>query len=475
MSVDITTLPESSSQVPASSVIDRILTHAREGARPETPTCENLEELRLKLWSPIRRDEPRPWYIIRDTQRITPLHVDDAETFAQAWRESVPDLRASEMLVRVEEGENVEAILMAPSRPTNYEIAVWCNRVANGQRFAPASYPWSVWPEDLIYLPAVRAAPIVTLRDRRSKASAISGYPTGLACLDAVLCGGYLPSDALVGVGGLEGAGKTLLQLAILEGLAKEPRSVNVFYALDQPERHIRSRRLQRSGLSREEARAAVGTDAEDKLNAGVNLEIVPRVDGELFEDFLALVLAGAADGQQVNLVVDSVQKLETREGVGRGDRERVGAASRALRAAVSSQSKLRILFSSELALGSGNMKDSGSLKYDADLNMLVTRSENELRIKIKKSRYGGENEELKLAFDENQRLTDPGVDGLKVQVWNKIQAVLAETGKASGAKIEDEVKGDTRVVRQVLKERVAVGDLVPEGKGRSAGYRLVR
>ncbi|HVY27032.1 MAG TPA: ATPase domain-containing protein [Polyangiaceae bacterium] len=364
--------------------------------------------------------------------------------------------------------------------PAREAARAWAGSGAEEPRFVPLPSPYTLpdysdeWynsenNEYGIYLPA--PAPATSLRDRASRAATISGHPTGVKALDGILSGGYLPSDALVGIGGANGQGKTTTALELLENLtAADPEALGVYVVLDEPELPIRARRLQRHGLDREQARAALNTDAEAEIKP--DLVIVPGEPDETFEDLLEQVRAEAA-GRQVNMVIDSVQKLRTRASLGMGTRERVAAASQALRTAVlAGKGKLRILFTSEVARGSGDLKDSGALDYDADLILVASLNAGETAVsyRVAKNRYGTK-VTLQVPVDlASQRLDPPPPPGDDV-VWSRVRGALASAtgdGWLSQRAVETAAGGNRGKVRACLKARTGLD--VESGP---AGYRL--
>lgn len=458
----------------------------------------SLRNFAVERWcgSTVRRappnqpDEPHHWVLLEDVGRLGRVRKladrSAAIAWAHQWRESHRELRGRELVAYVAPGKKVAFAIWAPTPllETETRTLAWelSGDVAE-PRFRAVTYPYDVpdvpadWGDaddvrDGIYLAPDVAAPSRSLRDRRTTDVTISGRPTGIAALDGILSGGYLPSDALVAIGGNYGQGKSTTLLEVLENLSTDPGTFNVYLVLDEPELPIRARRLQRRGLSREEARAALNTPTEEVI--GDSIVVVTGLPGELFEDFLVQVLEEAA-GRRVNLVIDSIQKLNTRAGVGKGAREKVGAASNALRAAVlAGCGKLRILFSSEVARGTGELKDSGSLDFDADLILLVgmNASEDALSFEVSKNRYGPKRT-LTVGLDlAGQRLFDPADRTSKPRsqrkppepVWPQVVKVLTERGPLSGRGLEMWVKAKAARLRAELEARTAAGDVQYDG-----------
>ena len=438
-------------------------------------------------------DEPHHWVLLVDTDSRgrVPRHLPDRaalEAYAAHWRDLHRNLRGRELAVLVVPGEQVIFAVWSPERldeAGTRELAWALSGDMAEPRFQTLPYPFELprLPESLgaddddgvgIYLPA---APMKKLADRQTQAGAITGRPTGIAALDGILSGGYLPRDALVGIGGAFEQCKTTLTLEALENLAAEPDSLNVLLALDEPETALRARRLQRRGLSREAARAALNTEAEHAMLAESDFSIVTAEPGELFEDFIALVLAEAG-GRQVNLAIDSIQKLQTRTGAGKEPKARVSAASQAVRNAVTiGRGRLRILFTSEVVPRSGTLKDSSSLGFDADLIVLTTknRTEDGLSLAVVKNRYG-EKATLMVGLDRaGQRLYDVAAGkaaGKPATLRDKVWRVLGDLGTAPGNEIAKAVGGRKADVLAVLRKCREAGELAygPEGFSFPAG-----
>jgi hypothetical protein len=174
------------------------------------------------------------------------------------------------------------------------------------------------------------------------------------------------------------------------------------------------------------------------------------------------------ADGRPVLFVVDSIQKLVTRAGEGKGERERITASVDAIQASQARYPSV-VIMTAEIARGSGETKGSGSIDYGATLALRVRRTCDRVTVNITKNRHGGENP-ITLALDgAAQRLSDPAAaDGARLEVWEQVRRALEEHGPLSGKRLEPWVKSNAKL-RAVLKERVTAGDLAHDG----TSYRL--
>lgn len=437
----------------------------------------------------FRELPPHHWFIVEDQSRLfrvpkkLPADPEYWAGHARRWRDSHRNLRGREVIVCMQPGRRVHFILWHPTPVYESDATsiVWeMSGDASEPRFVQAANPFELpadielpngeWRAPMVYLPAETNTK--TLRERRSSHARITGRPTGIKALDGILSGGYLPSNAVVAVGGDYGQGKTTCALEALENLATEPESFNVYLVIDEPEAPIRARRLQRRGYSREAARAALGSPAEDALERESALLVVPVAQDELFEDVLEQVKREAGS-RQINVVVDSVQKLKTREGTGRGTLQRVTAASQAIRSAVNDgNGRLRIVFISEVTRGTGELKDAAALDFDADLTLIVSMNaaEDELAFQVRKNRFGPKTP-FRVPLDREGQRLDPTPH---TELWHRARAFLAERpgdGCAAQTEIENALGGKRERVRQMLRVWVE-RKLLEKGK---LGYRLPR
>jgi hypothetical protein len=208
---------------------------------------------------------------------------------------------------------------------------------------------------------------------------------------------------ARVVIGGQPKQGKTTLALHLAEA-ARAAGWLVVWLAYDEPPGLLTARRLQRRGVS--PAVAAELPVGEVAKLQGDGLYVVGSDDPDPYEE-LARQAHADARGRPVLIVGDSAQKLRTRAGAGKGERERITADVDAIQASQAKWPHVAVL-TSEIARGSGATKGSGSIDYAAEVSLRVARKGATVRVSIAGNRYGGE-EPFALELDsERQTLRDP-------------------------------------------------------------------
>jgi hypothetical protein len=192
---------------------------------------------------------------------------------------------------------------------------------------------------------------------------------------------------------------------------------------------------------------------------------VVPA--GTPFEE-LARDAHAEASGRPVLLIVDSIQKLETRAGEGKGERERITAAVDAIQASQAKYPSI-VVMTAEIARGSGATKGSGAIDYGATLALRVRRNGNLLAVDVVKNRHGSE-ERFVLQVDfERQLLTAPVPPAQATPAT--VQRIKAELVAAAAARprtrtaLAKAVTGNTHVVRAALAELIEAGELIADGK----------
>lgn len=301
-----------------------------------------------------------------------------------------------------------------------------------------------------VYLPAEETASnVVTLADRKAKAAPAGSGPvlrTRLAALDRQFREGVegLPLGALVVVGGQAGNCKTTLAVHLAEE-AREGGWFVVWLAIDEQVELVEQRLKQRRG-------AALNPEAF----------FVVGQDGDHYET-LAEQAHREANGRPVLIVVDSLQRLLTRAGEGKGERERITAAVEAI-AKCQERFPSVVVATTEIARGSGEAKGSGSIDYLATLALRLARTGAKLNVRVTKNRHGGE-QPFALAVDfERQRLLEAGASPAKAEAGTlraRILAAAVELGDdASGRGVTGRVTGKAATIRAELAAMVVDGVL---------------
>jgi len=415
---------------------------------------------------------PRRWLIGEDRDWIVPPGQSAAmrEDFAQQWRASIPSLRNQEVAVFVPPGAALQFALWSPTPLDESEVHSYFEALSRSTvdpRYTAVVYPWRMpsvdWKPACVYLPPTfRTTPSMTFREKASGDDATGAgllLNTGIESLDKQFRPGGLPPGARVVIGGLTGQGKTSLALHLAEAAFEQGHFV-VWLAYDESQQEIEARRLQRRGVPPDVAQTLPIAELE-KLHEQDFFVLPP---GEPIET-LAQQAHEEAAGRPVLFVIDSIQKVETRAGDGKGERERITAAIDAIQTSQAKYPSIMIM-TAEIARGSGATKGSGSIDYGATLALQVRRRETQLFVEIKKNRHGSERP-LQLVLDgKSQRLLDPdtaAVAGARLAVWEQICRALAEHGPLSRSGLETWVTANSPTLRLVLKERCEAGELLRE------------
>lgn len=418
-----------------------------------------LKRLRSEFEPTARR-----WFVVRDLACTVPLHVGGESTrrrFAEDYRSGITDFRGTEMVVCVVPGEEVQLILWSADPLSDSKVRQWCSSAYGGERFEPATFPWPVPVEaHRVYLGASAPTRLPLASEATPTApTAAAVIRTGFRALDAQFRTGGLPMGVRLCMSGPPGACKTTALLEIAEA-ALEQGSFVLWLAEDERPEQLTARRLQRRGLSPTEA-AALPRQHTTKLDA------LPFYVTEGIELERAWELAwNAAGGRPLFLVCDSLQKTLSAAGEGKGDRERIDATLAAI-VQCQQQWPARVAFTSEVARGSGEAKGSIGIDYSSTLHLGLKRRGETVEATIRKNRHGSEQAFALKVDQDKQRMLNPGEaadGGAKRTAWDEIKRALTDHGPMSGSKIEAWVTGRGATIREVLRERTAVGDLVREG-----------
>ncbi len=395
--------------------------------------------------------------------------------WVEQWRESHRALQGREMVVAVRPGRSTIFALWFDEPQTMAGVRRFAREHLNPTgalepRFLPAPDPCDLscvvverteteyGPKEreteldtaCVYLPAEEtASTVLTLADRKAKAAPALNGPalrTGLAALDAQFREGLdgLPLKARVVIAGPTENAKTTTALHFAE-TAREAGWFVVWIAIDEEPELVEARLAQRRGARIEPESFHV---------------VAP--DGDPFE-LLAEMAHREAAGRPVMLVIDSVQKLLTRAGEGKGERERISAAVEVIQACQDRWPSIVVL-TSEIARGSGETKGSGSIDYGATLSLRVKLTGDRLHVTITKNRYGTK-QPITLGVDyAHQRLLESGTakpDAEAGTLRARILAAVAELGDdASGRGVTDRVTGKAATIRAELRAMVADGSL---------------
>lgn len=226
---------------------------------------------------------------------------------------------------------------------------------------------------------------------------------SGIALIDRMTRGGYLPGVVLCG--GAPGAGKTTLLVQLGRHLADDGVAVTILAADEGPD-GLLIRLGQGLGLDRGDLEAGrVGPELVERLAAVPTLDILdgPR-DGVTIEAAADELLA-RAQGHPAALLIDSVQRVRATGVDGASDlRIRANAVADAMKAAAAKG--LIVVATSEVSRASygdrnplkrvddlASFKESGSLEYVADLALVLRRApgaaDGTVDVAIAKNRWG--------------------------------------------------------------------------------------
>ncbi len=423
----------------------------------------------------VADDAGRHWFALVDAEHTAPPNLNGGgrAAYAESYRRTLPsDMRDQEIVVCAEPGRSVVIVLWASDSWSDSEVGDYARRLigerAEHPRWRPASYP--LWVGEPVYLPSLATSPVVvgSIRERARRAertvSIGAALDVGIPSLARQFRVGGLPMGSRVVILGLPGQGKTTLALHLAETAAAQGWLV-VWLAYDEPSDKITARRRQRRGASPRDALG--GADALEALGA----DLLVLAPGEPFEE-VAREVAADPCGKPVLFVIDSIQKLETQAGEGKGERERITAAIDAIQRC-QKRSPSIVVMTSETARGSGASKGSGGIDYGATLSLRVARKGTTLHVAIAKNRDGSE-EPFALEIDAaGQTLIDPETAAARAKgdaLWSEIEEALRNHGPVlSRTAIAKWVRAGTDALRAALDNRVSAGVLLRVG----GGYRL--
>jgi hypothetical protein len=412
------------------------------------------------------------WFIAQDRHWVVPFAQADAalDEYARRWRDAHHNFRGQEVAVFLPPGESLQFVMWSDEPLGRDAVQSYLDALSGHveePRYTSVAYPWRPWRCESVYLPAAfEASTSFRERGAATGGSALVLLDTGIAALNKQFRVSGLPLGARVVIGGLTGQGKTTLGVHLAEAACAKDWFV-VWVAYDEARDEIQARRLQRRGFAPEVAQTLPpAAMAElDKLD----FFVVPA--GTPFEE-LARDAHAEANGRPVFFVVDSIQKLETRVGEGKGERERITAAVDTIQA---SQAKYpsTVVMTAEIARGSGATKGSGAIDYGATLALRVKRNGAKLLVSIPKNRHGTEQPfELQLDMarqsvsEQPPKLPQPSSSDTPAAA--SIRTKLLDEAKReprSRRALEEAVTGKAVTKREAIAALIESGELVRDGK----------
>lgn len=414
----------------------------------------------------------RHWAILLDRRTAVPLtwQAKDFEARVREWRDSIRDLRGAELIAIVSPGHELAFVVWFDVPRTDAEVRAWAHAMSgptaedDEPRFAPVRYPWRS-PDDAeaIYLPAERAPVLPALPSRREvlgTASARGRHLTGIPELDRQFRAGGLPTDARIVLAAPKGSMKTTIALAIAEHWLAAGGCV-LWIALDESPGSITARQLQYRGLS--PARAA---ELPEDAVAAIPDRFAVVGEGYL-EDLWELAHGSAvSEGAPLLVVTDSLQRLLSRAGEGKGERERL---EETLAAVERCQARWPALWltTSEATAG-GEAKGARAIGYAATIELALSRAGDAVSVRVPKNRHGSEDGfRLRVDRDRQQIISEAQAKAAQAEaeLLAQIKEALTEHGPMARTKIETWVKADSRRVRAALSAMVAAGTLALEGQ----------
>jgi hypothetical protein len=422
-----------------------------------------------KGWCVEFEASPPLWAILEDRKTIVSPTWSKAEYAerARAWRDSIPDLRGREIVAFMAPGRALAAVVWFPEPRKDAVVDAWCCGMSGLRpndeaepRFAQVSYPFPSGTD--IYLEA--DAPVAALPSRAEVLGSVSTpgrrYLTGIAELDRQMRAGGVPIDARIVLVGQKGSLKTTLALVLAEAWLAAGGCV-LWVAADESAASITARQLQHRGLS---ATRAAELRPEDVATIPDRFAVVPP---DYLEDLWTMGHAAAAtEGAPLMVVSDSVQKLLSRAGEGKGERERIEASLEAVEAL---QARMPALWvSTSEATAGGEAKGARGIGYTATLELHLARSGDAVRVAIDKNRHGDENG-FALRIDRNaQRIVtaaQAAASEADAGLQTQIVEALKEHGPMARTRIETWITGDSGRIRAALNSMVEAGTLTYSNK----------
>lgn len=303
--------------------------------------------------------------------------------------------------------------------------------------------------------------------------------PTGIATLDD-LTGGGLVYGSRVYLVGAPDAGKTAVEVEIAAAYLSRGILCG-FLAVDEEPGDLLTRLAQRAGWTR---RSCEERDIDTLEGIAEHFKDVPirfYDDGHTIESAAADLAARAAERRtRAALFVDSVQTCRSQAGdAAENPRELVTANVRAIRAAATTH-KLIAVATSEMNRGAYRTvdaaettndmaagKESGAIEFSARLLLALrsVRGESDmLEMRVAKNKHGPSGGRIFLRIDRRHMIVSE-------TSAPDVPAEEREAGTRSLAKNARRVKGDARVVADLILRNQGIGERDLRAKLAAAGH----
>ncbi len=341
------------------------------------------------------------------------------------------------------------------------------------------------------------AAPVAALRAMRDQGDPI---PTGLPTLDKN-CRGGLRLRRAVAIGGTAGSGKTSLLMQLALGAAHEGVAVACLMQDEGREAAI-IRVGQQLGYDRDElenAHEGVLAALENDLATLALTFPDPDGEGDATIEGVCEALAVAYPGQPGMVVLDSIQTVQTRQGVTEFSslRERIMENARTARRCAVAHNLL-VIYTSEVNRSwyrARKEEDRASdlaafaearIEFSADVLVTMRAMEDDpdlVEIRVPKNRLGTRRgfllrlDRARARFAEIdggilQTARDAALTKKVEEASANILRVLDDHGELSRSQLWDEVRGNREAFQAALRELKASGIIVTEARGRGVFYR---
>lgn len=271
-----------------------------------------------------------------------------------------------------------------------------------------------------------------------------------LPLVQLATCG--LPRGGRVIIQGGPACAKTTVALEMAVGLVHATGNVAWYATVDESWESVCRRLYQRAGATQAEAM----TMPLESIHFDNQMILI---DGR--EHYLEDVLRMGFD----TVVIDSLQEARTRAGEGRGRLERVQAAIDAIAA-----SGVTVIATSQVIRGHERREDlskaygGSSVGHLASLVLGVDLKDDDITLRIVKSRHGGDRKPIALRLDRERQRVTAGADAVETRIRAGILAAIAKHGPMSISALEREVEGKAATIRATAKVMIADGTLVELG-----------